>query len=315
MISPTLKPMRLSHIISTSQFLDTRVLEKIFQVADEMETKEKRGTRDDPLRGKILATLFYEPSTRTRLSFESAMQKLGGSVISTENASQFSSATKGETLEDTIRVIAGYADAIVLRHPEEGTAERASRVSTIPVINAGDGAGEHPTQALLDLYTIKKECGKIEGLTIGLLGDLRYGRTIHSLIPLLALYSPLTLILVSPPSLRLPRSLREILSEKNVSFKETARLDEVIQEVDVLYVTRIQKERFSLQKEYEKVKNSYVVGKGMVSEMKQDARILHPLPRVNEIDQEIDSDPRAAYFRQAKNGLFVRMALLTLILR
>lgn len=301
--------MRFKHIISVKQFLDINALDKIFQLADEMEKKELQCF----LRGKILATVFYEPSTRTRFSFESAMHKLGGSVVTTESAPHFSSVTKGETLQDTIKVISEYVDVIVLRHYEEGSAKIASEASSVPIINAGDGIGEHPTQALLDLYTIKKELGKIDNLKIALIGDLLYGRTIHSLIYLLALYKRVKIFLVSPNQLKLPEKYKDYLVQNKIEFEELTDLQKILDEIDVLYVTRIQKERFKSKQEYEKVKDAYIVDRKIVNQLKENAIIMHPLPRVNEISLEVDDDKRAAYFRQAKNGLYIRMALLRLI--
>ncbi len=306
--------MKLEHIISTKQFLDTKILDEIFAIADEMEKKDEAGKLPSTLGDKILATLFYEPSTRTRFSFEAAMQKLGGSVISTESASHFSSVTKGESLEDTIRIVGGYSDAIVLRHPEEGSAKRASGVSPVPVINAGDGSGEHPTQALLDLYTISKEFDDINGLEIALVGDLLYGRTIHSLLDLLGLYESIKIYLVSPYELRVPEHYKQELTTRGIQFEETEVLDTILEHIDVLYVTRIQKERFKSEKDYDELKDAYVIDTKTLEKLKKTARILHPLPRVNEISPEIDEDPRAAYFRQAKNGLYIRMALLEMVI-
>ena len=304
----------LKHIISTGQFLDKSLLNVIFKEAHKLEVKETVGNFSVPLKNKILASVFYEPSTRTRFSFEAAMLKLGGGVISTENASHFSSAIKGESLADTIRIIGGYADIIVLRHPQEGSALIASQVSPVPIINAGDGAGEHPTQALLDLYTVQRELGKIDGLTIGLVGDLLYGRTIHSLIGLLSLYKNVTICLISPPSLRLPIAYRRRLKQAGISFKETTALQGVISNLDVLYITRVQKERFASQAHYEKLKDYYTIKPPALKNLKKHAIIMHPLPRVSEIAKDIDDDPRAAYFRQAKNGLYIRMALLKMLL-
>lgn len=302
--------MKLNHVISTDQFLDTTILNEIFDVASRME-KEGGG---QSLAGKLLATVFYEPSTRTRLSFEAAMQRLGGGIISTENAGTFSSAIKGESLEDSIKVIAGYADAVVLRHPEKGSAQRAADASTVPLINAGDGAGEHPTQALLDMYTIKCELGKVDGLAVALVGDLLNGRTVHSLVRLLALYPNVKVHLVSPGELAMPVEYKKYLEERGVPFTEQTDLTKVIGEVDVIYMTRIQKERFSSQEAYERLKGEYVLDESNVGRMQSHARIMHPLPRVDEISSQVDSDLRAAYFRQAKNGLYVRMALLQMIL-
>lgn len=305
--------MRFKHIISVKQFLDIDTLDKVFQLADEIEEGDKTNRLEHSLEGKILATIFYEPSTRTRFSFESAIHKLGGSVITTESAPHFSSVTKGETLQDTIKVISGYADVIVLRHYEEGSAKIASEVSSVPIINAGDGIGEHPTQALLDLYTIKKEFNKIDNLKIALVGDLLYGRTIHSLIYLLALYKEMKIYLVSPNQLKLPEEYKDFLTQKKIEFEELTDLNKVLNKIDVLYVTRIQKERFNSEQEYEKVKDSYIINRKIVNKLKENAIIMHPLPRVNEISPAVDSDKRAAYFRQAQNGLYIRMALLRLI--
>lgn len=303
--------MKLNHIISTAQFLDTAVLKEIFDVAARMEQGEGKSA----LAGKLLATVFYEPSTRTRLSFEAAMQRLGGSIISTENAATFSSAIKGESLEDAIKVIAGYADAIVLRHPERGSAKRAAEVSPVPLINAGDGPGDHPTQALLDLYTIQKEFGEIGALSVAFVGDPLYSRTIHSLIHLLTLYPVRKIYVVSPPQLKLPEVYRSYVQEKKIPFEEVEDLGSVLGDADVIYMTRIQKERFASADEYERLKDSYVIDTRTLASLKENARIMDPLPRVGAISPEIDSDPRAAYFRQAKNGLYVRMALLQMILR
>ncbi|MFH1997317.1 MAG: aspartate carbamoyltransferase [Patescibacteria group bacterium] len=305
--------MRFKHIISVKQFLDIDILDKIFQLADEMEKNDKANKLQYSLKGKILATVFYEPSTRTRFSFESAMHKLGGSVITTESAPHFSSVTKGETLQDTIKVINGYADAIVLRHQEEGSAKIASEVSSVPIINAGDGIGEHPTQALLDLYTIKREFGKIDNLKIALIGDLLYGRTIHSLIYLLALYKKVKIYLVSPKQLKLPEECKDYLTQKKIEFEELTDLNEVLDKIDVLYVTRIQKERFKSEQEYGQAKDAYIIDRKIVNQLKENTIIMHPLPRVNEISSELDGDKRAVYFRQAQNGLYIRMALLHLI--
>ncbi|MDI6735464.1 MAG: aspartate carbamoyltransferase [bacterium] len=314
---------KLSSVIEVKQFKERELLEEIFSLAEEMETADKQGMYGKlalTTRKKILATLFYEPSTRTRLSFESAMIRLGGEVISTEDAPTFSSVTKGESLVDTIRVIGSYADVIVLRHHEEGSSKIATEVSPVPIINAGDGTGQHPTQALLDIYTIRKELGRIDDLEVGLAGDLLYGRTVHSLTYLLAQQKGIKLYFVSPEEIRLPRDIIHYLEEEKggkedkVSFEETTDLKEIISKVDVLYVTRIQKERFRNIEDYNRLRGSYVIDKEMVSLMKKTSRILHPLPRVDEIAIEVDNDPRAAYFRQVHNGLYLRMALLKMIL-
>ncbi len=307
--------MKINHVISTAQFLERDVLQELFHQADEMEMRDKKKSLPELFKGKVMTCVFYEPSTRTRFSFEAAMQKLGGKVITTESAGQFSSATKGESLQDTIKIMGGYADVIVLRHSEQGSAAIAAEVSTVPVINAGDGPGEHPTQALLDLYTIQKECKKIDGITIAMVGDLVHGRTIHSLVKLIAIYRDIKIYFVAPEQLRLPEEYKRYLREKNVSFEEVSNLKEVVKKVDVLYMTRVQKERFTSIEEYNQVKDEYIINKDIVSVLKKTAMIMHPLPRVNEIDPEIDSDPRAAYFRQAKNGLYIRMALLQMIFK
>ena len=304
----------MEHILTTKQFLDKKILEQIFRSADLMERMDKKGKVPKYLEGKILATLFYEPSTRTRFSFETAMLKLGGQVITTENAKEFSSAIKGETIEDTVRVVGNYTDAIVLRHYENGTASKASIVSPVPIISAGDGSGEHPTQALLDLYTVKKELGRLDNLKIGLVGDLLYGRTTHSLIYLLSIFKNINLFFVSPKELKLPQNCIKFLKEKKVNFVETNKLDKVLPKIDVLYATRIQKERFKSEKLYNKIKDSFKIDGSSLKKMKIKSIIMHPLPRVNEISTEVDYDKRAAYFRQAKNGLYIRMTLLKMIM-
>ncbi len=268
--------------------------------------------RSRALEGKILSTLFYEPSTRTRLSFESAMARLGGRVIGFSSA-EGTSVQKGETLADTIRMVEAYSDAIVLRHPQEGAARLAAEFTEKPVINAGDGAGQHPTQTLLDLYTIWDEKGSFEGQNVALVGDLKYGRTVHSLTYALAdLGAHLTF--VSPPTLEMPREILEHLKERGAAFHIAHRLEDVIREADVLYVTRIQKERFPDPQEYEEVAGSYRIGLEILRDAKRGLVIMHPLPRVSEIDPEVDRTKHAVYFKQAFNGVSVRMALLDLIL-
>ncbi|MGC9197626.1 MAG: aspartate carbamoyltransferase [Acidobacteriaceae bacterium] len=301
---------KLKHVISSKQFKDPGFLLWLFDLAHQMERDDVFRALTDPLRGRILATLFFEPSTRTRFSFESAMQKLGGGVLTSENAKANSSATKGETISDTVRIVSGYADAIVIRHYEPGTAEAAARISPVPIINAGDGVGEHPTQALADMYTIKQELGRLSGLRVALVGDLLNGRTIHSLLPLLCLYPGVTIDLISPAQLRLPPMYRDFLAEKGVTFQEVERLDGVIEQADVAYITRVQSERFVSKLEYEAVKDVYVIDAEMANRLKPEAIIMHPLPRVNEISPEVDANVRAAYFKQAKNSLYIRMALL-----
>ncbi len=281
----------------------------ILNIAKIMEPLAQKGS--DILKGKILATLFFEPSTRTRLSFESAMLKLGGSIIGFGDA-ETSSVKKGENLADTVRTVENYADVIALRHPLEGAARLAAEFAKIPIINAGSGAEEHPTQALVDLYTIQKEKGNIDGLKIALVGDLRYGRTVHSLAYALSLYN-IELYLVSPENLRMRREVLRTIQNK-IPVSESQNLEKIIPQVDVLYVTRIQKERFPDQAEYAKVKGIYRVDPKSLANAKTNMIILHPLPRVDEIVPEVDSMPQARYFQQARNGVVVRMALLSLVL-
>jgi aspartate carbamoyltransferase catalytic subunit len=305
--------MKLHHVIEAQQF-DIETLGELFDTAARMEGLVKRGGTDR-YANRIMSTLFYEPSTRTRFSFEAAMHRLGGRVISTENAAEFSSVSKGETLEDTIRILCGYADVIVIRHFEVGAAKRAAAVAKVPVINAGDGVGQHPTQALLDLYTIRKEVGRLDGLKIAMVGDLAQGRTVRSLAYLLSKYRDIEMFFVAPPLLRMKEDILEHLHERHVSYVEEAALDKVLPQVDVVYQTRVQKERFGDRvADYEKCRRVYVINAAALGLMRPDAIVMHPLPRLDEIADEVDSDPRAAYFRQAQNGLFVRMALLTMVL-
>jgi aspartate carbamoyltransferase catalytic subunit len=282
----------------------------LFQEADEIRTN--LGAHAHDLNGKILATLFYEPSTRTRLSFETAMLRLGGQVISTENAKEFSSAIKGESMEDTIRVVSKYADCIVMRHYEEGVAKRASEVSDISIINAGDGKGQHPTQALLDLYTIYRELGKIEGIKIAMVGDLSSGRTVRSLCYLLGKFSNIEVIFVSPENLKMRDDIKEYLTKHKIKFREESDLHSVLPIIDIVYMTRIQKERISIE-DYEKARGKFIINEGNLNLIRESARILHPLPHVEEIDLPVkveSKDARIAYFRQSENGLYIRMALL-----
>lgn len=285
-------------------------LEYIFKIADRMMTIAKEGS--DLLKGKILASLFFEPSTRTRLSFEAAMLRLGGNVIGFAEP-RATSIAKGETLADTIRVVENYADIIVLRHPMEGAAKLAADLTSIPVINAGSGTQSHPTQALLDLYTIWKEKGKIDGLSIALMGDLKYGRTIKSLAYALTNFD-VQLFLVAPPQLRMKKEILNDLRKAGMKVKEVEDLASIIKEIDVLYVTRIQKERFPDLSEYERVKGSYKVDLEIILKGKGDLIVMHPLPRVDELDYKIDNTKYARYFKQTWYGLLVRMALLALIL-
>ncbi|MBO0686975.1 MAG: aspartate carbamoyltransferase, partial [Candidatus Dormibacteraeota bacterium] len=266
------------------------------------------------LQGRIMAALFYEPSTRTRLSFESAMLRLGGRTISTENAREFSSAAKGETLEDTIRIVSGYADVIVLRHPEEGAAKRAAAVADVPLINAGDGKGQHPTQALLDVYTIRDELGRLDEVRVAMVGDLANGRTVRSLAYLLTRYRGVEITFVAPPQVAMGEDIKRHLDQSGVRWQETGDLERVLSEVDVVYQTRIQKERFESEEAYRQVRGTYLIGPEQMHLMRPDAILMHPLPRVDEISAEVDGDPRAAYFRQARNGVQIRMALLDQVL-
>ena len=299
------------HILSVRQF-SREDLEYTFAVAADMRTMVQRVGTFDLLKGKVLANLFYEPSTRTSSSFIAAIERLGGSAIPI-NEVRYSSVSKGESLPDTVRTLECYSDVIVLRHPETGAAATAAKYCRKPIINAGDGAGEHPTQALLDLFTIHEELGHIDGLTITMVGDLKYGRTVHSLARLLALYN-IRLNYVSPEILRMPPALIEELRARGVPQAQQTDLEAVLAESDVLYVTRVQKERFEDESLYESVKGSYVITPDTLTRAKQRMIVMHPLPRVGEIAMEVDDDPRAAYFRQMEYGLYVRMALLAMVL-
>lgn len=298
-------------ILSVNQFSKDD-LAYIFGVAVEMREMVARVGTFDLLKGKILANLFYEPSTRTSSSFTAAMERLGGSVIPI-NEVQYSSVSKGETLADTIRTLECYADVIVLRHPETGASKIAAKYSKKPILNAGDGVGEHPTQALLDLLTILEELGNVENLTVTMVGDLKYGRTVHSLSRLLALYN-VKLHYVSPDILRMPPEIIEELNIKGISQTEHTSLEESLPETDVLYVTRVQKERFDNPADYDKVASTFVIDPEIMKAAKEKMIVMHPLPRVGEISMDFDADPRAAYFRQMEYGLYVRMALLALVL-
>ncbi|MBN2391051.1 MAG: aspartate carbamoyltransferase [Anaerolineae bacterium] len=300
-------------IISVNQF-DRDALSYIFTRSQEMRELVERVGGCDLLKGYVLACLFYEPSTRTSASFIAAMERLGGDVIPITQGVQFSSVSKGESLPDTIRTLEQYSDVIVLRHPEIGSAKLAADYASVPVINAGDGAGEHPTQALLDLFTIREELGSIDGLKIAMVGDLRYGRTVHSLTRLLMQYDDISLRFVSPEILRLPMALMNELIDRGFKVRETHDVADVIENADVLYVTRIQKERFGDPKQYEDVKDCYEITTELMTRAKPKMVVMHPLPRVGEIHYHVDDDPRAAYFRQVKNGMYVRMALLAAVL-
>ncbi|KAI3408089.1 Aspartate carbamoyltransferase [Psidium guajava] len=308
------KKFQLDDVIEAQQF-DRDTLSAIFEVARDMEKVEKNSPGSQILKGYLMATLFYEPSTRTRLSFESAMKRLGGEVLTTENAREFSSAAKGETLEDTIRTVEGYSDIIVMRHFESGAARRAAATAGIPVINAGDGPGQHPTQALLDVYTIEREVGKLDGIKLALVGDLANGRTVRSLAYLLAKYQGVKIYFVSPGVVKMKDDIKGYLTSKGVEWEETADLIEVASMCDVVYQTRIQRERFGERIDlYEEARGKYIVDRGVMNMMQKHAVVMHPLPRLDEITVGVDDDPRAAYFRQAKNGLYIRMALLKLLL-
>jgi len=302
---------RMRHVIESQQF-SRSLLEELFARAEEIKREPHRFM--GRLNGQVMAALFYEPSTRTRLSFEAAMLRLGGLTMGTDNAREFSSAAKGETLEDTIRIVSGYADVIVMRHNEEGAARRAAAVSTVPIINAGDGPGQHPTQALLDLYTIRDELNRIDGIKVAMVGDLANGRTVRSLTYLLSKFKDIKVWFVAPPAVRMRDDLKAHLDEHHIPWVETEDLDAVLPEVDVVYQTRIQKERFDSVEAYNAVKGVYRIDKRALELMRKYAIVMHPLPRVDEIDPEVDDDPRAAYFRQARNGLHIRMALLDKLL-
>jgi aspartate carbamoyltransferase len=299
-------------ILSVKQF-SRDDLQYVFGVAHEMRGMVERIGTFDLLKGKILANLFYEPSTRTSSSFIAAMERLGGSVISI-NEVKYSSVSKGESLPDTVRTLECYADVIVLRHPETGSAAIAAKAAKKPVLNAGDGVGEHPTQALLDTFTIMEEIGRLDNLTVTMLGDLKYGRTVHSLARLLTNFTNIKLNYVSPDILKMPKDVMDEVAAKNVPQAEYSSLEKVLAETDVLYVTRVQKERFEDPADYEKVKGAYVIDPKIMKAAKKDMIVMHPLPRVGEISPDFDDDPRAAYFRQMEYGLYVRMALLALVL-
>ena len=300
--------MKNRSLVSINDFSKEEYL-KILDLASEFEKQPVQNI----LEGNVVATLFFEPSTRTRLSFESAVNRLGGRVIGFTDASS-SSTSKGESLKDTIKTVANYSDLIVMRHPIEGSAKWASEVSSVPIINAGDGANQHPTQCLLDLYTIRQTQGRLDNLHIAFVGDLKYGRTVHSNVIALTQFDNITFHLVSPDELKLPSAVKMHIKKKNLNYHQYTDLKEVIPQLDVLYMTRIQRERFSDPIEYERVKNSYVLNNEMLDASKDNLKILHPLPRVNEINEDVDSNPKAYYFEQALNGVFVRQAILASIL-
>lgn len=299
--------MKNRSLVSISDYSKEEILDILHSAAD-FETDPNRKTLD----GKVVATLFFEPSTRTRLSFETAVNRLGGRVIGFSDAAT-SSSSKGETLNDTIRMVSCYADAIVMRHPLEGAARYASEMSPVPIINAGDGANQHPSQTLLDLYSILKTQGTLENLTICLVGDLRYGRTVHSLLMAMSHFNP-TFKFIAPDELKMPDEYKIFCKKNNIPFTETSELADNFNDADILYMTRVQKERFLDLIEYERVKNVYTLKNNMLAHSKSNLRILHPLPRVNEIDQDVDESPKAYYFQQAQNGLYVRQAIMSKVL-
>ena len=292
--------------------LSIKEIDDLIKVANDIITnKEKYSKKCD---GKILATLFFEPSTRTRLSFESAMLRLGGSVLGFSEASS-SSTTKGESLADTVTVVSGYSDIIAMRHPKEGAPVVATRNCSVPIINAGDGGHNHPTQTLTDLFTISREKGRLDNLTIGLCGDLKFGRTVHSLITAMSRYKNIKFILISPNELKLPEYIKkDVLDKNNISYIETNDIEEYLKDLDILYMTRVQKERFFNEADYIRLKDYYILNEEKLKKAKKDLCILHPLPRVNEIAVEVDNDKRACYFKQARYGVYIRMALILKLL-
>ena len=300
----------MRHLISPLDFT-VEELDKLFDLANDIESNPAKYAH--AAEGKILATCFYEPSTRTRLSFESAMLRLGGKVLGFSDAGS-SSASKGESVSDTIRVISAYSDICAMRHPKEGAPMVASEKSEIPVINAGDGGHQHPTQTLTDLLTIRSLKGRLNNITIGLCGDLKFGRTVHSLINALVRYDNVKFIFISPEELRIPEYIIEMLQEKNIPFEEVVRLEGVLPQLDMLYMTRVQRERFFNEEDYVRLKDFYVLDKAKMDLASSDMLVLHPLPRVNEISVEVDQDPRAVYFKQARYGVYVRMALILTLL-
>lgn len=301
----------MRHLMTPMDF-SVDELNKLLSLADDIEQHPEKYAH--ACAGKKLATLFYEPSTRTRLSFEAAMLNLGGQILGFSSADS-SSAAKGESVSDTIRVISCYADICAMRHPKEGAPLVASQKSSIPVINAGDGGHQHPTQTLTDLLTIRQLKGRLDHLTIGLCGDLKFGRTVHSLIKALVRYEHVTFLLISPEELRVPSYIREDVLEKNhIEFKEVERLEDALPALDILYMTRVQKERFFNEEDYIRMKDFYILNKEKMELAPEDMLVLHPLPRVNEISTEVDDDPRAAYFKQAQYGVYVRMALILTLL-
>ena len=300
----------MRHLMSPLDFT-TEELDQLFDLAAEIEANPDKYAH--VCDGRILATAFYEPSTRTRLSFEAAMLRLGGKVIGFSDAGS-SSAAKGESVSDTIKVISQYADICAMRHPKEGAAFVAASKSEIPVINAGDGGHQHPTQTLADLMTIRSMHGKLNGFTIGLCGDLKFGRTVHSLINALVRYDNIRFVFISPTELKVPDYITDMLKEKNIPYSEVIKLEDVIADLDMLYMTRVQKERFFNEEDYVRLKDFYILTKEKMNMASKNMLVLHPLPRVNEISVEVDDDPRACYFKQVKYGMYVRMALIMTLL-
>ena len=302
--------MKTKHLIDIKDF-SKKEIDNLIKVANDIiENREKYSHKCD---GIILATLFFEPSTRTRLSFESAMLRLGGKVLGFSESSS-SSTAKGETLGDTIRVVGGYADIIAMRHPKEGAPTVAIKNSIVPIINAGDGGHNHPTQTLTDLFTINREKKRLDNLTIGLCGDLKFGRTVHSLITAMMRYKNIKFVLISPKELKLPDYLKELLDNQKIEYIETNNIEEYMKDIDILYMTRVQKERFFNEEDYLRLKDYYILTKEKLKTAKKDLTILHPLPRVTEIAKEVDNDKRAKYFEQAYNGVYIRMALILKLL-
>ena len=299
--------MKNKSLVSITDFSKSDYL-KILDLAESYERKPV----SELLTGKVIATLFFEPSTRTRLSFESAVNRMGGRIIGFSDSSS-SSVTKGETLYDTINVVSNYCDLIVMRHPLEGSARFASEIATVPVINAGDGANQHPTQTLLDLYSIKKTQGKLDDLTLFMVGDLKYGRTVHSLLMAMSQFNT-TFHFISPEELKMPEEYKILLRTLGLKYHEHKDYTDIITEADIIYMTRVQKERFSDPIEYERTKNAYVLKNKMLTNTKENLKILHPLPRVNEIDQDVDVNPKAYYFTQVLNGVYIRQAIISSIL-
>ena len=300
----------MRHLMNPLDF-SVEELDKLFDFANDIEQNPEK--YNEKCKGKKIATCFYEPSTRTRLSFETAMINLGGSVIGFSDANS-SSASKGESVSDTIRVISCFADICAMRHPKEGAAMVAASKSSIPVINAGDGGHQHPTQTLTDMLTIRSLKGRLNHFTIGLCGDLKFGRTVHSLVNALSRYDDIQFVFISPEELRIPDYIREMLSEKGIAYRECIKLEDCIGELDILYMTRVQRERFFNEEDYVRLKDFYILDKNKMSMAKDDMLVLHPLPRVNEIAVEVDDDPRAAYFKQVQYGVYVRMALILTLL-